>query len=86
MCGGHFVRMLVPAVTGSVEQSALSPEARAVSPHVPCPACGAATTPEFTWCPKCGAALKTHPCVYRGQTIGPGDKTCGFCGAPANKR
>jgi hypothetical protein len=49
MCGGHFVRMLVPVVTGSVEQATRSStEARAVSPHVPCPTCGAATMPEFT--------------------------------------
>jgi uncharacterized OB-fold protein len=86
MCGGHFVRMLVPVVTGSVEQAPRSPEMNAVIRYVPCPACGAATTPEFTWCPKCGTALKTHPCAYCGQTISPGDKTCVFCGAPANKR
>jgi len=83
MCGGHFVRMFVPVLTGSVEQAVRAPEARAVFLNIPCPTCGSAITPEFTWGPKCGAALKVHPCAFCGQTISPGDKTCGFCGAPA---
>ena len=85
MCGGHFVRMLVPLVTNSVEQTARMTDARAVNPQVPCPTCGTAITPEFAWCPKCGASLKAHPCDYCGQTINPGDNTCSFCGAPPNK-
>jgi RecJ-like exonuclease len=86
MCGGHFVRMLVPVVTGSVEQVTRSPEIKAATRYVPCPTCGAATMPEFTWCPKCGAALKAYPCPYCGQTASAEDKTCSFCGAPATKR
>ena len=86
MCGGHFVRMLVPLTTKPAEQVVQIPAASAAALHTLCPVCGAAITPGFLWCPKCGAALKAHACAYCGQAINPGEKACDFCGAPANKR
>ena len=86
MCGGHFVRMLVPVITASTEQITRMPAARAAIVHTPCPNCGSTIIPEFAWCPKCGAMLRTRLCSYCGQIVGPGDKTCTFCGAPPSKR
>ncbi|MBE3087625.1 MAG: zinc ribbon domain-containing protein [Chloroflexi bacterium] len=86
MCGGHFARLLIPLAANPAGQAAPIPVVNEVSSQHPCPACGTAITPEFAWCPKCGASLKSHPCAYCGQTISPGDKLCSFCGAPPNKR
>lgn len=84
MCGGHFVRMLVPAVTASVGQTTPIQDVKVIATHVPCPTCGAVIAPEFSWCPKCGSALRPRACSYCRQTVNPGDKTCSFCGAPPN--
>jgi RNA polymerase subunit RPABC4/transcription elongation factor Spt4 len=84
MCGGNFVRMLIPLANLPVGQTGPTVNGSAVSSQIPCPNCGTAITPEFAWCPKCGAALKPHPCAYCGQTISPGDKSCSFCGARSN--
>jgi primosomal protein N' len=85
MCGGHFVRGLVPLIITPAEQTAPVQNTRGFVSQTMCPTCGMAITPEFSWCPKCGSALKSHACAYCGQTINPGDKTCTFCGAPAHK-
>jgi len=85
MCGGHFVRSLIPLAVSQAGQVMPIPVVKAGSSQQPCPACGTAITPEFAWCPKCGASLRVHPCAYCGQTISPGDKLCKFCGAPSNK-
>jgi hypothetical protein len=83
MCGGHSFHTLTPLLT-TLTQTANQPIGPVVAARqINCPTCGSAVSPEFAWCPKCGAALKAHPCAYCGQTVSPGDKTCNFCGAPA---
>ncbi|HBG74743.1 MAG TPA: hypothetical protein DDW79_04700 [Anaerolineae bacterium] len=86
MCGGNLVRMLIPLTSNPVEQVARTHNTRTDSSEPSCSNCGTATSPEFVWCPKCGASLNAHPCAYCGQTISPGEQTCRFCGASANKR
>jgi uncharacterized OB-fold protein len=85
MCGGHFIHMLVPIATMNTKQTIQPQDITAVALQSPCPTCGVTITPEYAWCPKCGASLKAHPCDYCGQTINPGDNMCSFCGAPPNK-
>ncbi|MDI6696662.1 MAG: zinc ribbon domain-containing protein [Anaerolineales bacterium] len=48
-----------------------------------CPTCASQVLPEYSWCPRCGSALRAYPCRYCGQTIRPGEQVCAFCGAPA---
>ena len=85
MCGGNFARTLISLATLPVAQGIRMPDT-SLTPHMPCPSCGTAVTPEFAWCPKCGAMLKAHACAYCGQMVSPGDKACDFCGAPANNK
>jgi len=82
MCGGHRCHVLVP-LRETLRQTADRPPNPVVATQpINCQNCGSIVSPEFAWCPKCGAALRDHPCAYCGQMISPGNKTCNFCGAP----
>ena len=86
MCGGHFFHILTPlsmALTPTADQP-LDPVV--ATQQIRCPTCTLAILPEFVWCPKCGAALKAHPCAYCGQMIGPVDMVCDSCGASSHSR
>jgi quinol-cytochrome oxidoreductase complex cytochrome b subunit len=47
--------------------------------QLPCPQCGAAAEPSFTYCTKCGKALKPA-CSQCGAALRPDDKFCPACG------
>jgi RNA polymerase subunit RPABC4/transcription elongation factor Spt4 len=83
MCGGHFTQTLTPFLATLAQTTNQPPSLVVATQRKNCPTCGSAVSPEFAWCPNCGAALKDHPCAYCGQIVSPGDKTCNFCGAPA---
>jgi RNA polymerase subunit RPABC4/transcription elongation factor Spt4 len=82
MCGGHFSHMLTPFLTTLNQTAVQSTSPIATTQEISCPACSTAVSPEFAWCPQCGAALKAHSCAYCGQIVTPTDKSCSFCGAP----
>lgn len=46
-----------------------------------CPFCGVAAEPGFTYCPKCGKALKPA-CANCGAQLRPDDRFCPACGKP----
>jgi len=46
-----------------------------------CPFCGASAEPGFTYCAKCGKALKPS-CAHCGAQLRPDDKFCPACGKP----
>ncbi|MBI2679162.1 MAG: zinc ribbon domain-containing protein [Candidatus Koribacter versatilis] len=50
--------------------------------QVPCPHCGASAEPGFTYCTKCGKALKPS-CASCGAQMRPGDAFCPSCGKAA---
>lgn len=85
MCGCNSGPLLVSLASIGAGQAERMTNATEALPQLTCPTCRTAITPEFAWCPKCGAALKAHPCTYCGQTVHPGEDLCGFCGAPTHK-
>jgi len=86
MCGGKFVRMLIPLTSMPLEQAGRTPNGSTAPSQSTCSSCGSLITPAFAWCPKCGNSLRAHPCAYCGQTISSGVDFCRYCGASANKR
>ena len=52
--------------------------------HIPCPYCGAPAEPGFTYCTKCGKALKPS-CSNCGAQLRPEDRFCPACGKPVGQ-
>lgn len=53
------------------------------SDSLTCPSCGKPCTPDFKFCPSCGADLESHlktVCPKCGKTILSGSMFCSFCG------
>ncbi len=91
MCGGSPVRDILQIVRQKPLASERAPAPRETLQVVPsaqayCPSCRTPVQSSFTWCPTCGAALKSQPCVYCGHSLSPEDAACPACGAPRPRK
>jgi predicted amidophosphoribosyltransferase len=85
MCGGNITRLLIPLTAIPAVQSASLSGVHANAHNLFCPSCGRVISSDFAWCPKCGTALKAHPCAYCGRNLAAGVEVCASCGAPDRK-
>ena len=83
MCCGNFSHLITPLAALAEKQDQPAQIAHGPQASRTCPDCGTVVTPEFTWCPRCGRALKDRRCNYCRQIVRRGEKICEFCGAPA---
>lgn len=83
MCGSHFFHTVTPLLMTLSQTVNQPPDPIVFGEHIRCHTCSSAISADFIWCPKCGSALKAHPCPYCGQILDPADKLCGSCGAPS---
>ena len=84
MCGGGNLNSVLAALAIAGEQpfirgNELKEEPK---PRLICWHCKNRLSPEFSWCPICGSAVKPVPCSYCGQMIGIKEDYCPHCGAP----
>mgnify|MGYP000518932336 CR=1 FL=1 len=93
MCGRNFGHLLIPALAGvlAAEELAAPPVAQPqTASGMPCLHCGSPVSPAFSWCPKCGQALrmqvKPRDCVYCGQVLAANAQYCPHCGGPASQK
>lgn len=92
MCGKSFGNLLIPILAGALvtEESASFQSKQAFASFLVCPYCQTKLDVTFSWCPKCGQALrmqaKPQVCAYCGQIMTPGMRYCASCGGPAGKK
>ncbi len=84
MCGGtsrNISDLLIPLLAQASGITAPMRET-VIRNQITCPNCSSSIKDDYSWCPVCGAALRSQPCVYCGQILSPKDKNCQHCGAP----
>ena len=84
MCGGtsrNISELLIPLLAQASGITAPMRET-VIQNQITCPNCFSSIKDDYSWCPVCGAALRSQPCVYCGQILSPKDKNCQHCGAP----
>ncbi len=86
MCGCHLNSIVSNLVTAEGQPAYRENDLKAeTKPELACWHCKNSLSPEFTWCPQCGVAVKAHPCLYCGQMLSPQDAVCPSCGAPSKR-